>query len=76
MSPEKRKVQLIWGGALLVAGFGVFYRITQVMPKIETIDYFKSSIPFIRICFYLLGALLIYGGGRKLFTYYPKQGDE
>lgn len=76
MSPEKRKFQLIWGGALVLAGFGVFYRIPQVVPQIETIDYFKSSIWFIRICFYLLGALLVYGGGRKLFTYYPKPGDE
>lgn len=76
MSPEKRKVQLIWGGALLVAGFGVFYRIPQVMPQIESIEYFKSSIVIIRIFFYIMGAMLVYGGGRKLFMYYPKTDDE
>ena len=42
------------------------------MPKIKTIEYFSSAIWFIYLCFYLLGALLILGGGRKIYENYRK----
>ena len=42
------------------------------MPKIKTIEYFSSVIWFIYICFYLLGILLIMGGGRKIWENYRK----
>jgi len=42
------------------------------MPKIKTIEYFSSAIWFIYICFYLLGFLLILGGGRKIYENYRK----
>lgn len=65
-------IQIIWGGFLLLAGVGVFFRIPQVMPKIEQIESFSSSIVFIRICFYLLGCLLIGGGVKKIRYNYKK----
>ena len=65
-------MQLIWGGLLVLAGIGVFFRIPQVMPKIKEIESFSSAIWFIYICFYLLGILLIIGGGRKLYDNYRK----
>jgi len=71
-SPEKRRLQLIWGVALVAAGLGVFYRIPQVMPQVETIEYFQSSSVVIRIFFYIMGAMLVYGGGSKLFKYFPR----
>lgn len=66
MDKHKIHIQLVWGGLLVLAGIGVFFRIPQVMPKIKTIEYFSSVIWFIYICFYLLGILLIMGGARKI----------
>jgi len=76
MDKNKIVFQLVWGALLALAGIGVFFRIPQVMPKIKTIEYFSSAIWFIYVCFYLLGFLLILGGGRKIYENYRKlQGD-
>ena len=71
---DKRKTttQLIWGVALVLAGVGVFFRIPQVMPKIEKIEWFSSSLFFVRACFYFLGILLIAGGSKKIYHHYRK----
>jgi len=61
---------MIWGGILVMAGLGVFYRIPQVMPRIAQMDAFANALPLIRFCFYFLGVLLVYGGGRKLYENY------
>ena len=77
--PRERSVnQLIWGILLVLAGLGVFYRIPQVMPQIKTIEYFQPVIPFVYFCFYLIGVLLIVGGGRKIIAFYKtrKRTDE
>lgn len=73
---NKSIVQLIWGFALVLAGVGVFFRIPQVMPKVEKIEQFKEGIFFIRFCFYLLGILLIGGGVKKIFDHYKKIENE
>ena len=65
--------QLIWGLALVLAGLGVFYRIPQVMPKIETIGQFASAGWFIRFCFYFMGIFLVGGGAKKIIAYYRDQ---
>ena len=64
---DKKKIQWVWGVALIMAGLGVFYRIPQVMPKIATIEAFAGGTAIIQFCFYMLGILLIYGGGKKLY---------
>ncbi|MDY0376263.1 MAG: hypothetical protein RBQ72_11120 [Desulfobacterium sp.] len=64
---ERRKIQLIWGALLAMAGIGVFYRIPQVMPKVETIAFFAQSPGLVKFCFYLLGFLLVYGGAKKIY---------
>jgi len=64
---DRKKIQVLWGALLVMAGLGVFYRIPQVMPKIETIEGFSGALGIVRFCFYLLGVLLIYGGGRKIY---------
>ena len=77
MVKNKIHGQLVWGGLLVLAGIGVFFRIPQVMPKIKTIEYFTSAIWFIYICFYLLGILLIMGGTMKIYKNYRKlKSDE
>ena len=73
MAQEKSTVQLVWGIALLLAGMGVFYRIPQVMPKILSIEQFASAGLFIRLAFYLIGVILIGGGGQKIYRYVKKQ---
>ncbi|OQY12888.1 MAG: hypothetical protein B6I31_02370 [Desulfobacteraceae bacterium 4572_19] len=51
-------------------GFGVFYRIPQVMPKIEEFQNSSFILFFIRLCFYLMGIILIGGGAKKLYNNY------
>ena len=65
----KSTLQLIWGILLLFAGIGVFFRIAQVMPAVKKIEHFTPYMVFIYFCFYLLGVLLIVGGGKKVYRY-------
>ncbi|MGD9410724.1 MAG: hypothetical protein PVJ54_02650, partial [Desulfobacterales bacterium] len=69
MAKKKSTVQLIWGILLLLAGFGVLFRIPQVMPEIKKIEHFAPYMLFIYFCFYLLAVLLITGGGKKIYHY-------
>jgi len=64
--------QRIWAIALILAGLGVFYRIPQVMPKIEQIPRLAAASGFIRFCFYFMGIFLIGGGCKKLYHHYRK----
>ena len=72
---NKTVAQMIWGVALTLAGIGVFFRIPQVMPKIEKIEHFSSAMFFVRFCFYLLSALLVGGGLKKIYENYWKLKD-
>jgi uncharacterized membrane protein HdeD (DUF308 family) len=76
MPDKKNKLQLIWGIVLLLAGMGVFFRIPQVMPEIKKIEHFAAYIPFIYFSFYLLGILLVIGGGRKIYHYLKQSYNE
>ena len=64
---SKIHLQLFWGALLVLAGIGVFYRIPQVIPQLKEIPTFAAIIGFIYFCFYLIGVLLIVGGGRKIY---------
>ena len=72
MTKNKTIFQNFWGVVLVLAGIGVFYRIPQVMPKIEQIEQFSSISYFIRFCFYFMGVMLIGGGSKKLYDNYKK----
>jgi hypothetical protein len=67
MDDIKIKLQLVWGVLLVLAGAGLVFRIPQVMPQIEQIDYFAAVIPFIYFCMYFVAVFLIAGGARKLY---------
>jgi hypothetical protein len=69
---NKTTFQLVWGFLLVLAGIGVFFRIPQVLPKIEKIEQFARVIYFIRFCFYLLGVLMIAGGSKKIIDNFKK----
>lgn len=60
---------MIWGVALVLAGLGVFVRIPQVMPKIAQIEVFSNTTGIIRVCFYLMGIILVGGGIQKIYKY-------
>ena len=75
MADKKNTLQLIWGTLLVLSGIGVFFRIPQLMPKIKKIEQF-SSYMFIYFCFYLVGILLIVGGGRKIYNHFKKPNEE
>jgi hypothetical protein len=70
MQDKYERFQLIWGIALVAMGIGVFYRIPQIMPKIEMIEQFYKITGYIRFCFYIMGILLIIGGAKKIYTHY------
>ena len=66
MTKEKILFHIVWGILLVVMGIALFFRIPQVMPRIEQIEYFSPVIWFIRFSFYLIGILLIGGGIKKI----------
>lgn len=65
----KNKIQLIWGAALILVGIGVFVRIPQVMPKLAQMGQSPATIGFVRICFYIMGIILLGGGIKKIINY-------
>ena len=71
-SRQRYAFQIIYGTLLLLAGVGVFFRIPQVMPKIEQIETYASKAAYIRICFYFFGCLLIGGGIKKIHFNYKQ----
>lgn len=70
MQESKHKAHIIWGVMLTVVGLGVFYRIPQVLPKIAEIELFANNLTWVKICFYVLGVLLVIGGTRKIVENY------
>ncbi len=76
MGDKKNTGQLIWSIALMLMGLGVFYRIPQVMPRISNYETSSIQMIFIRFCFYLVGAMLLGGGARKLYYIFQKDTDE
>jgi hypothetical protein len=65
-------VQLIWGTALVLVGVAVFFRIPQVMPQLAQMGQSDTTLWVIRVCFYLMGVLLIGGGiGKFIRHFYP-----
>jgi len=79
MKPEKQSkisIQLIWGGALILMGVAVFFRVPQVMPKLAEMGQSATTIGFIRVCFYLMGFILVGGGLKKVINHYKSVDHE
>jgi uncharacterized membrane protein HdeD (DUF308 family) len=72
MVNSKSNIQLIWGIALLLVGLAVFFRIPQVMPRIAQLEGFSEILPFIRVCFYFMGVILVGGGIRKIWLHFQR----
>ncbi|NNF99301.1 MAG: hypothetical protein HKM93_07980 [Desulfobacteraceae bacterium] len=73
---DNKNIQLVWGIALVAMGLGVFFRIPQVMPKIEAVEQFSSAAGYIRFCFYFMGVFLVGGGVRKIIHLYQQRHPE
>jgi hypothetical protein len=65
----KNNTQLIWGAALIIVGVAVFFRIPQVMPQLAQMGQSATTLWVVKICFYLMGVLLVGGGTRKVIQY-------
>ena len=65
-SQSKNNVQIVWGAALILVGVAVFFRIPQVIPQLVKMGQSNTTVLFIRICFYLMGILLVGGGVKKI----------
>jgi len=64
---DKKNIRFYYGIVLIAVGLGVFYRIPQVMPQIETIEFFKQKLFLVKLCFYILGVFLILAGGIRIY---------
>lgn len=64
---DKKKFHFYYGIVLIAVGLGVFYRIPQVMPQIETIEFFRQKLLLVKLCFYILGVFLILAGGIRIY---------
>jgi hypothetical protein len=69
MKDAKSYIQAIWGGALLLMGVAVIFRIPQIMAKLSSIQQYASGNLFLQFCLYLIGVLLIGGGLMKLHVF-------
>ncbi len=58
----------------MAAGAAVFFRIPQVMPQLAQMGQSAAAMGYIRICFYIMGILLVGGGARKIIQYF-RQGE-
>ena len=57
-------------------GLAFFFRIPEIMTKVETIEYFSSVQFFLRIGFYLMAVILVGGGLKKLYRYWQPGSPE
>lgn len=67
---DKKKFKFYYGILLIAVGFGVFYRIPQVMPQVESIELFRQTPFLVKYSFYVLGGLLILAGSIRIYKNY------
>ncbi len=67
---DKKNFQFYYGIVLTAVGLGVFYRIPQVMPKVEAIEFFSQKLLAVKVSFYLLGAFLVLAGAIRIYKNY------
>lgn len=69
---DKHTLKFYYGIILIAVGIAVFIRIPQVIPQVETIEFFKNKIGIVKFCFYFLCFLLVLAGGIRVFKNYKK----
>ena len=56
-------------------GVAVFFKVPQVVPKLEEMGQSEFTITFFRICMYIMGVILVGGGVRKLILHFKPEED-
>lgn len=67
---DKKKINFYYGIVIILVGIAVFFRIPQVMPKIETIEFLARKIVLVKASLYILGSLLILAGSVRIYKNY------
>ncbi|WDP86013.1 MAG: hypothetical protein HUN05_13465 [Desulfobacter sp.] len=70
---DKPNFTFYYGIVLIAVGLGVIFRIPEVVPQVEAIEFFKNKIGIVTFCFYTLGALLILAGGIRVVKNFKKE---
>jgi len=71
----KNHLQLVLAGVLVSVGVAVILEIPRKMSQLEQLYQSPAKIWAFRICFYLVGILLVGGGIRKAFQYFLPNGQ-
>lgn len=66
----KNHIQLIWAVVLMSVGVAVFLEIPRKMSQLDQLYQSPAKIWAFKICFYLVGILLVGGGIRKTIQYF------
>lgn len=56
-------------------GVAVFFKVPQVVPKLQEMGQSDFTITFFRICMYIMGVILVGGGVRKLIQHFKPDED-
>jgi uncharacterized membrane protein HdeD (DUF308 family) len=71
----KNHLQLIWAVVLMSVGVAVFLEIPRKMSQLVQLWQSPAKIWAFKICFYLVGILLVGGGIRKMIQYFQPNGQ-
>lgn len=66
----KNHFQLVWAGVLMSVGVAVLLEIPRKMTQLDQLYQSPAKIWAFKICFYLVGILLVGGGIRKVIQYF------
>ncbi len=68
--PQKNKIQLVWGIALVIVGIAVLVKVWLVMPQLNQLQESSSVLGIMRIAGICIIAFILIGGGlRKIWGY-------
>jgi len=72
----KNHLQLVLAGVLMSVGVAVFLEIPRKMAQLEQLYKSPAKIWAFKICFYLVGILLVGGGIRKAVQYFLPENQD
>ena len=72
----KNHIKLVWAVVLMSTGVAVFLEIPRKMAQLEQLWQSPAKIWAFKICFYLIGILLVGGGIRKTIQYFQPDSQD
>jgi hypothetical protein len=70
MGKNKAIFQMIWGVMLVLMGIALIFRTPFVMERIVQIEYYADIKWLVQIILYVIAAMLIVGGSKKIYDNY------